>query len=343
MSNIERAMARLVKIDDAQKHPNADSLDVCTVGGWKCITKLGEFKKGDLVVYFELDSWIPTEIAPFLSKGKEPREYNGIKGERLRTAKLRGIVSQGLILPFNTIMTNFDGECSSTNWNEGDDVSKILNIQKYEPPISPHLAGLIKGSFPSRIPKTDEERIQNLTKELQEWKEKEYIFERTEKCDGSSMTVYLIDDEFNVCSRNLNLKFDVNNSFWNVAIKDRLEEKLRSFGKNIAIQGELVGAGVNGNLYKLLDHRFYLFNVYDIDKQEYYNSSDRLKFASELGVNHVPVLSPAYITNIEDMLIDADGKSEINPLVGREGIVYKCIQNPEISFKCISNSYLLKN
>ncbi len=91
-------MAWIARIDNVEKHPNADALDICTIGGWKVVTKLGVFNAGQLAVYFSIDSWIPHELAPFLSNGKEPREFESVKGERLRTIKLRGTCSQGLLL-----------------------------------------------------------------------------------------------------------------------------------------------------------------------------------------------------------------------------------------------------
>jgi len=111
-----------------------------------------EFKVGDLCVYFEIDSWIPTELAPFLSKGKEPREYKGIKGERLRTVKLKGQISQGLVLPLSAADKEFYGA--------DEDVTEEFNIIKWEPPISAQLSGKLAGNFPSFIPKTDQERNQ---------------------------------------------------------------------------------------------------------------------------------------------------------------------------------------
>src|SRR5690606_14324398 len=139
------------------------------------------------VVYCEPDSWVPHDLAPFLSKGKEPKEYDGVKGERLRTVKLRGQLSQGLILPLSVIPPN--SNTSSGELKDGDDVSAILGVVKYEPPVPAQLAGLIKGNFPSFIPKTDQERVQNIGNLLAEYQE--HSWEVTEKIDGSSMTVYI--------------------------------------------------------------------------------------------------------------------------------------------------------
>ncbi len=91
-------MATIRRIDEIRPIEGADAIEAAVVGGWVVVIKKGEFKAGDLAVYLEIDSWVPHEIAPFLSKGQEPREYNGVKGERLRTVKLRGTTSQGLLL-----------------------------------------------------------------------------------------------------------------------------------------------------------------------------------------------------------------------------------------------------
>ena len=96
-------MSQIVRIDAVDSIPGADAIEVATVGGWKVVVKKGEFSVGDLAVYAEVDSWIPTELAPFLSNGKEPRIYNGVLGERLRTVTLKKQISQGLLLPLKKV------------------------------------------------------------------------------------------------------------------------------------------------------------------------------------------------------------------------------------------------
>ena len=98
-----RKLASIRRIDDIQPIEGADAIEVATIDGWKVVVKRGEFTVGDLAVYLEIDSWVPHELAAFLSKGKEPREYNGVKGERLRTVKLRGTTSQGLLLKIEDV------------------------------------------------------------------------------------------------------------------------------------------------------------------------------------------------------------------------------------------------
>ena len=98
-----RKLASIRKIADIRPIPDADAIEVAVVDGWKVVVKKGEYSVGDLAVYIEIDSWVPYELAPFLSKGQEPREYNGVTGERLRTVKLRGQVSQGLLLKMRNV------------------------------------------------------------------------------------------------------------------------------------------------------------------------------------------------------------------------------------------------
>ena len=98
-----RKLATIRRIDAIRPIPDADAIECAVIGGWSVVIKKGEYRAGDLAVYCEIDSWIPHELAPFLSKGQEPREFEGIRGERLRTVKLRGTTSQGLLLPLSVL------------------------------------------------------------------------------------------------------------------------------------------------------------------------------------------------------------------------------------------------
>lgn len=337
----ERKLATIRKIDSITPIEGADKIVKATIGGWSLVTAIDNgFKEGDLVVYLEIDSWVPTELAPFLSKGKEPREYNGVKGEKLRTIKLRGQVSQGLILPIDIAFPN----SRSVDLEEGDDVTRELEIQKWEAPMNAQLAGMARGSFPSFAPKTDQERVQNITKELKEYSAKGLTFEVTEKLEGSSMSVYFNQGEFGVCSRNINLKETEGNTFWKVARELNLEQSMTELGENIMIQGELIGPGIQGNIYNLTTHQFRVFDVYDIDKGTYLKKGDRAIVALGLGLSRVPLVGIFSIlsdTSVKDLIEGADGGSVLNN-TSREGLVFKCIQDPNISFKVISNKYLLK-
>jgi RNA ligase (TIGR02306 family) len=341
-----RKMATIRKIDALRPIEGADAIECAIVGGWTVVTKKGEYTAGDLAVYCEIDSFIPTAIAPFLTRpGQYAKTFEGVEGERLRTVKLRGQLSQGLLLPLEPTCANIVSELI-----EGLDVSLPLGIAKYEAPVPAALAGEVKGMFPSVIPKTDQERIQNLKAELTEWFTEDLHWEVTEKLEGSSMTVYMRDGEVGVCSRNLDLKPNADNSLWRAANKYNLPAKLIGIGRNIAIQGEIVGNGIQGNIYQMRDQDFLVYDIYDIDAGRYFTPLERKAFVAEHGLNHCPVLAYSArlfdtlgITDMEQILKFAEGKSVMG-MIGceREGVVFKCHEK-SVSFKAISNKYLLKH
>ena len=329
-----RKMATVRKISELRPIEGADAIEAAVVGGWVVVVKKGEFKAGDLAVYLEIDSWVPNTLAPFLSKGSEPRMYNGVLGERLRTVKLRGQVSQGLLIP------------TMGTFPEGTDMTEALGVQKYEAPIPAQLAGDVEGPFPSFVPKTDQERIQNLTEEFKAWQATDMRWEITEKLDGSSMTVYFKDGKFGVCSRNWALKETEGNSLWAQARRYNLEDVLIREG-NFAVQGELIGEGIQGNPYKIKGQDFYVYDVFNINEQRYLSPSERIAFVERNGLKHVPVIAYSAefydtlgIQSVEHVLKFAEAKSKLNEGFEREGLVFK--HNGVVSFKAISNKFLLK-
>ena len=336
-----RKMATIRKIDSIRDIPGADSIECCTLGGWNVVTRKGEYTAGDLAVYCEIDSFIPTTIAPFLTKpGHYAKTFEGVEGERLRTMKLRGQLSQGLLLNLDQVIPE------THSFGEGADVSEYLGITKYEAPIPAALAGEVKGMFPSVIPKTDQERIQNLSVELEQWKTENLTWEVTEKLDGSSMTVYIIDGEVGVCSRNLDLKPNEDNSLWATAYKNEIDVKLIQSLSNLAIQGELVGNGIQGNMYKMRGQDFYVYDIYDIDAGRYFTPAERVAYCKAWDIKHVPVFKSAFMLTTEsvaDLLKMAEAKSVMGDITGpeQEGLVYKCNER-QVSFKAISNKFLLK-
>lgn len=347
-----RKLATIRRIEEVRSIPDAEKIVAYRIGGWWVVDAIGKYVVGDLVVYAEPDSFIPTILAPFLTKpGQYPRVFEGVEGERLRTIRLRKQLSQGLLLPVSVL--DFDS-CYRAEINvmkstpdhvPNVDVTEVLGILKWEAPISAQLSGQALGVFPGWIPKTDQERIQNLSFELSEWKEQNLTWEETEKLDGSSMTAYLNEGEFGVCSRNLNLREVEGVTFWKVARELDLETKLRSLPRNHALQGELIGVGIQNNRYKLSNHDFYIFDIYDIDAKRYLDPTERAAMLALLDLKSVPVINAEYQLNgtMDSMLAHAETKSVMvkGGAPEQEGYVYKCNQLP-VSFKVISNLFLLK-
>lgn len=346
----DRKLATIRKIDAIDPIEGADAIEVATVGGWKVVVKKGEYKVNDLACYLEIDSWVSTNLAPFLTKpGHFPKVFEGVEGERLRTIRLRGQISQGLLLPMFIVYDQFYGEHGDSKdfdeeCHEGADVTELLGILKWEKPIPAQLAGQVRGNFPSLVPKTDQERVQNLVKEFNN-EFQEDTWSVTEKLDGSSCTFYLDDEDvFHVCSRNLDLKEDENNSFWKVARKFDIEAIMRRNSmKGMAIQGEMIGEGIQGNQYKVvLD--FQVYDMYNTHTGQYILPVQLKAACERLGLKHVPILAEDISlvgSSVSSVLTDAEGKSQLNGSE-REGIVFKSNSVHNRSFKCVSNRWLIK-
>lgn len=351
-----RKLATIRTIEEIKPIEGADAIEAARVDGWWVVIKKGEYAVGATVIYLEIDSWVPQELAPFLVKGAIPREYNGVKGERLRTVKLRGQISQGLILPlYNYEPTSAAMQAyHSTRPYDPDeshfDVTEVLGIQKWEPEVAASMRGTIRGNFPSWLRKTDQERIQNCYKDVSKKFDSYWIGE--EKLDGSSMTVGAMGDEVHVCSRNLSIKLDdTENTFVKTAMSTNVISALRSYGKNIALSGELIGPGIQGNKYALTTHQWHIFDVYDVDAARYMTPFERERVLTDLMTTHgLNVKKVPYVTGgslngmtVDDLLKHAEGVSALNPKTQREGIVWKCLDDGDLSFKAISNAWLIKN
>lgn len=345
-TEVKRKLASIQRIEEVRDIENADAIQAYRVLGWWVVDKKGAYKVGDLAVYLEIDSWVPHDLAPFLSKGQEPREYNGVKGERLRTVKLRGQVSQGLLLqiqiatPLQLYILGTDKKFVSTSpIVEGDDLTELLDIQKWEPEIPAQLAGQVRGLFPTHlIPKTDQERIQNCFADVQA--KGDVTYEVTLKLDGTSCTIFRWEDELRVCSRNLELKVnDENKGNTLVAMALKYGHRLPN---GVAVQGEVMGPGIQGNREGFKEHRFFVFDIYDIDHQFYIDSISRQVACNDYGVDMVPVIDARATApnSVEEGLALAEGPS-INHKI-REGLVWKCNSDPNFSFKVINNQFLLK-
>lgn len=346
----ERKLASIRRIKRIDEIKGADRIVKATVDGWELVTqKSNNFQPGDLVVYFEIDSLLPlTEQFSFLEQYKVSAK-NSVNGEgyRLKTIRLRGQISQGLILPLSEIVHLEDP--NNAQYIEGMDLTDALGVKKYEKPIPAQLAGKVRGNFPSDIPKTDQERIQNIFDKWVYGPHFEDSYEVTLKLDGSSFTAYYrrADERFGVCSRNLDLAETEDNAFWQVARKHHLQESMayiaHEAGCDFAIQCELMGPGVQGNREKLDELEIFLFDIYDITSGKYLDSDMRFHMAENiLKVPHVPLITIDKFTGVLDVktFLDMANIPSLNNDVA-EGIVFKSIDDPSFSFKVINQNYLL--
>lgn len=346
---VDRKLATIRRIKNIEPIKDADKIHYITVDGWKAVSAISNgFSVGDLVLYLEVDSWVPHELAPFLTKeDTKPSIFNGIEGQRLKSIKLKGCLSQGLLIPL--LKKNNEYYLNGIKVNEDDDVTEFLKIQKWERPIPAVLGGKIKGNFPDFIPKTNLERIQNYMKYLEkELKEYNETFSIELKMDGSSMTCYIKDGNFGICSRNLEMKVDdLTNSYCKLAnhlnIKEYMEKTYNERKMNFAIQGELIGPGIQGNIHKTKELEYHIFDIYDIDKQKYLLPFERNLFLNETkiekyNIKPISILYSEYKIDMNDFF---DRAMEISNSTKLEGIVFKS-NKTDFRFKVISNNYLLK-
>jgi len=332
------SLASIQKVVDIKPIPGADAIECATVLGWEVVVKKGDFKSEDLGVFAEIDSLVP-ELPCF--------EFMRTRNFRIKTVKLRGQVSQGLFMPLSIL--------PGGNYSEGQDVTELLGVKKYEKALPGQLSAMAKGNFPSFIPKTDEVRIQSEPRLLDEVRSLPMY--ATVKCDGSSATYFVKDGEFGVCSRNWELKEDENNSFWKFARENDLENKMKAWGSNIALQGEICGPGIQKNPMGLDKVTVFFFNLYSIDEHRYANYYELVKNTDALGVKTVPlVFCDATIGQalnkdawgMEDLIKYAEGNYHNGK--PREGIVLRPMQEQDsqktrigrLSFKVVNNVYLLK-
>ncbi len=313
--------------------PGADAIIAAAIGGWTCVVKIGETSPGEKGVYFEIDAFLPINDPRFEFLRKSSYKVMGdVEGYRLRTVRLRKQLSQGLFLPLRSF-PEIDQKAEV-----GTDVTELLGVIKYEPPIPADLNGVIKGGFPYFIPKTDEERVQNLLEEYAGWQKTSFVV--TEKLDGTSFTAYHRNGEFGICSRNWEMLLTENNTYSKIALECQLAEKL--VGRNLAIQGEIIGEGIQRNSYKIKGQALYVFNIFDIDRQRPLSFEGMSNFCAEKQLNLVPVVSSNFQlpAMLPDLLAMADGPSLLNEKASREGWVLRT-EDRSISFKAISNSFLM--
>lgn len=353
MEETKRKLASIQTIKSLTPIEGADRIEVAEVLGWHVVVKKGEFKVGDLVVYCEVDSLLPirTEYAFLQSGGVKKMLHEGkeVEGYRLKTVRLKGQISQGICFPLSILPEHSTIPVEDVARVEGADVTDLLGIIKYERPVPESMAGKMRGNFPGFIPKTDETRLQTVPKILEKYRDVSFYV--TEKLDGSSVTFFIKDDEFHVCSRNTDLLETPDNLIWKVAREMDIEGTLRDMGGKYALQGEIVGGKVQGNKLKLSQPTIYFFSVFDMERSEYVDFEEVMHMIGRYKLQFVPVVEHFFTLKqtVDEMVQFATRTSELNPEVWVEGLVFRPRKEMRdedlgrLSFKVINPEFLLKN
>lgn len=371
-----RKLASIQKIKEIIPIKDADKIEIAKVLGWQVVVRKGQFKPGDLAVYFEIDSFLPVrpEFEFLRDRSYRKNELLG-EGFLLKTMKMRGELSQGLLMSlkeircpscenftFDEVVYKEDGE-APRHLYEGDDVTQMLGVKEWEIPERVSSGGTIVGQANKYIHVTDETRVQSMEGLLEEFKGKSYYI--TTKLDGSSHSV-CVDKEgkFHVFGHNYEYKDDNKSSFYRFVKKHNIEELLRAYMEehnleSMTIQGELCGAGIQGNKLKLVEADWYFFTIDENGKRVGLNEMENfLQFSIDKKnpLKMVPVqevgddLLKTY-PNI-DALLERAATDSSNIYQGGEpeGIVirplepvYSPLLGASLSMKVINNKYLLKD
>jgi len=309
-------LASLEVIKSIKPHPNADLLEIAQVLGWQTIVKKGEFQEGDKIIFIVIDTILPdAPWSEFLKDKKNPD-----KPIRLRTIKLRGEYSQGLVLPLSVLYGN---TFAASTWQIGADVGAELGVKKYEKELPASLSGEIAGTFPAYIiSQTDEDNALSNPDIVGEVLKHPITI--TKKYDGSSCTIIIDSGEItHVCSRRLSIKESASNAFWHVARKLTIPKDFTG-----VIQGEVMGPGIQGNQLKLMEATLYAYQIRtDNGYMTWYNMSQFCQH--NLNCNYVPMVAnfAAEELTLEDLIMIADDQTldaEIDTQgVPAEGIVVR--------------------
>lgn len=343
-----RKLASIQRVWKIEPIEGADKIELAHVLGWQCVVKKGEFKEGDLAVYFEIDSFLPIRDAfEFLRNSSYKKSDLLGEGFRLNTAKFRGQISQGLLLSLGTF-PEIDGI------EIGQDVTELLGVRKWEIEERVTTGGTIAGALPYDVPHTDETRVQAMPELIEAFAGLDYYI--TTKMDGSSHSISVDENGFHVTGHNYEYRNDGKCSFYNMVEKRGYEEKLLRFVKDeglqtLTIQGEFCGPGIQKNRLKLGGPEWYVFTVRENRKRV--GLGRMLDVCKLLGLESVLVEEigedlPATYPTVDALLARADGQY---PNGGpKEGIVIRPVEpvyspliGGELSMKVVNNKYLLKN
>lgn len=330
--------ASFEQIEKVEKHPNADKLDVVTVSGYTVVSQKDTLKAGDIVFFIREDSQILVDEQKF-PWHTGIKTYLGKNG-RVKTIKLRGIFSSGIVIPYMKIINTIpnviiDNEVKSFNLinKELEDEEKLkeyCGIKHYVPPaVGASFGNLqMEGTIPFGIPKTDEENVQNIEKSELPLGEEVLV---TRKLDGTSCTVIFDNDgKYHICGRNYEYKLGQDNIYErntkplvDFILEIQFYKQLKE-NEHLVIQGEVAGKGIQTNKINKISQteepRFYIFRTM------LWNDKDRTKVDwGNLG-------SKYHFLEIRRQLTEEEGHNEIYgiintvPILGREILTEEMIQ-----------------
>ncbi len=309
-------------IENIYPHTNADVIELAKVLGYQCVIKKDMYQIGEKVIFIQPDTVLP-EV--------EWSEIYRKSGKRVKAKRLRGEWSFGIVEKLS-LLPNDD-------YVIGQEISEILGIIKYEPPLPQNLQA--KGHLPFNIPKTDEDRYQNLN--ITEYYGK--LVDVTLKVDGQSASYYYKNGVCGVLARTFELKPDHSNNYTNHIERYNIFEKLKQYctkyNVNLVLRGESYGSSIQKskkNPYSQMSSGWLCYSVYLIDEMRYTNPGEKHYFMNvcqELELPLVPIIEQNVILTPELVTYYDEGLQKYKDNYF-EGVV---IKGEGFSFKVINKWY----
>lgn len=372
MANPSRAMARMVHIDSISPIEGADRIEAAHVGGWTVVIGKGDFDAGGLAVFFEVDTFLPADDSryeKFAERGVKEMIVNGgaRKGHVLRTVRLRGVYSQGLLMRPQDVLPGSIPESAYEQMCERKvNLTKLCGVCEYDPIRTTEQGNMsiLRRYDPWVAPRTDAERIQNISEDVFSAIKRSRYFVSV-KVDGTSMTC-LFDPRYNkvrLFSHNNELAYD--SGFGKQVYEQANDQGIIDWVTDhpgMTVQFEACGPKINGNRLGLKALRLYIFSVWDTDRCEYVHPEVHFHDydETEIGKSMTPVLfmDLARYETIEDFIDMVDGlrghvtdrldEGVVIHILGRgecSGDEWNLLRNEldaQMQVKCISRKYLLK-
>ena len=302
-------------------HPDADRLEIAKIGGYACIVGKDNWRTGDRAVYIPEAAIVPDAIIDELGlKGK----LAGKNSNRVKAVRLRGVVSQGLLLPLDS--SSLRGiDCSELGGNYASE----LGIRKYEPEVPVHMQGQLAAA-------------PTIGFDVENWQMYGDVFKPgesvqvTEKLHGTFCEVGFDLEHGPVVAskspagRSLGFKVDAEENKHNlyVSIWQQIGDSIKRFAEreetSVYLMGEIVGRKIQDMTYGLERPSFFVFDsVFDKDADVKWNDpSSTVDLADELRLDHVPVVDSLTEFDLDAILSEAQNPSLIGGGL-REGVVVR--------------------
>jgi RNA ligase (TIGR02306 family) len=337
----------IVELDDVQPHPNADLLELAVIGGYRAVVGKGLHQKGDMVLYIPEEALLPVELVKFF--GYEGKLSGPLKN-RVKAIRLRGELSQGLVIPWRKAgeAVAINGYDPIDNYYVGKTLNYELGITKYEQPIPANMAGRARPR-PNWFPTYT--NIENIKKDPHIFTPGELVV-MTEKIHGTNFGVGMTsgEREMLVSSRRLVLEREETNLYWRAAIQYELEEFLNhlldvTLGSNVIVWGEIYGAGIQNLAYGGESGKLN-YRVFDIQVNgQFLDFAETRELCFKEGIETVPILWSGPFS-FEELDKYTNGTTTVGGTHTREGVVVKPLteryyRNGRCIAKSIAEAYLL--